>query len=164
MECVKFQRKPTRNQQQQDLWGVQWYLYEWDKLHTEKETGLLYQNRQLVPPHIYSRRVYQELHEKMGDLGAERVYVLACERFYWLPMKNDIEHFIHYRCQCLKQKRPNRAEKDPLRQIVTTAPFEIVSVDFVHLERSSAGYEYILVIVYHFARYCQAYPTRNKSS
>ena len=46
-----------------------------------------------------------------------------------------------------------------MQSIVTSAPFELISVDFVQLEQSSGGYEYILVIVGH-----QAYPTRSKSA
>ena len=93
----------------------------------------------------HRRLVYRELHEEMGNLGTERVFALARERFFRSGMRADIYHYIIHVCRCLKQTNVNTRE--PQQSITSTAPFELVSIDFLHLERSSGGYEYILVII-----------------
>ena len=108
--------------------------------------------------------VYRELHDEMGHLGSERVFQLAKQRFYWPSMRNSIDYYTSRVCTCLNQRRPNVSTNAPLTNIVTTQPFELISIDFVHLERSVGGYEYILVIMDHFTRYVQAYATKNKSA
>ena len=100
----------------------------------------------------------------MGHLGVEKVTNLARQRFYWSRMQSDIEFYISKVCCCLKQRVPALKPRAPLQPITTSSPFELVSIDFLHLERSSGGYEYILVIIDHFTRYAQAYATRNKSA
>ncbi len=161
---VKGKTKPTFEDRQQEPRDVKRYLRELNKLHVENKTSILYRGQQIVLPLEYRRMVYHELHEEMGHLGTERVFALARERFYWPGMKADIDHYINSVCRCLRQKKPSFNTREPQQSITSTAPFELVSVDFVHLERSSGGYEYILVIVDHFTRYTQAYPTRNKSA
>ena len=83
----------------------------------------------------------------MGHLGADRVLELARARFYWPHMQRDVESYISHKCRCVKQKVPTFQTRAPLQSITTTAPFQMVSLDFVHLEKSSGGYEYILVIM-----------------
>ena len=79
-------------------------------------------------------------------------------------MQSDVEHFVMHACECLKRKRPSKTTRAPLTPITTTYPFELVSIDFLHLETCKHGYEYILVVMDHFTRFAQAYATKNKSA
>ena len=115
-------------------------------------------------PKKYHKRVYVELHENMGHLGADRVVELARQRFYWPFMRADITHYVTKVCHCLKQQKPATHVSAPLQPIITTAPFQLVSMDYVHLEPSSGGYQYILIIMDHYTRFAQAYATRDKSA
>ena len=119
---------------------------------------------QLVLPEKFHQLVYTELHEKMGHLGADRVLELARQRFYWPLMKADIEEFIKSRCSCIASKSPNVAERADLFPIVATAPFELVSIDYLKVDVCKGKFEYILVVTDHFTRFAQAYGTKNKSS
>ena len=142
-------------------------LHEWNLLKVD-ENGILYRctkNRsQLVLPAKFQELILKQLHDEMGHQGAERVTSLVRDRFYWPHMQKDIEKYTTSACHCLKQRKPAKKTKAPLNPILTTQPFELVSLDFLHLEQSVGGYEYILVIMDHYTRFAQAYATTNKSS
>ena len=73
---------------------------------------------------------------------------MARARFYWPGMAKDITHFVTSQCVCMKEKRPARIRQAPQQPIVKIYPFELLSIDYVHLERSKGCFEYILVVVY----------------
>ena len=100
----------------------------------------------------------------MGHLGSEKVVELARERFYWPYMQKDIEFYIRKQCRCITSKKPNVPEKAPLIPITANFPFEVVSIDFLHLDRCKGGYEYALIVCHLFTRFVQIYPTKNKSA
>ena len=113
---------------------------------------------------MYHDLVYMEFHEKLGHLGSEKVGELARKRFYWPYMQRDIEFYIRKRCRCIISKKPNSPDRAPLIPINATFPFEMISIDFLHLDKCKGGYEYALIVCDHFTRFVQIYATKNKSA
>lgn len=75
----------------------------------------------------------------------------------------DVEYFLTKVCKYVK-KKPCTQTCTPLTPILTTYAFELVSIDFLYLDKSKHGYEYILVVMDHFTRFAQADATKDKSA
>ena len=138
----------------------------WDDCYINEEGVLMkstQQHDQIVLPANYHQLVYQQLHDNMGHLNHEKVLDLAKRRFYWPGMSADIQTYTTKRCKCLIDKKPNKEQRAPLHNIESSKPFEMISIDYLHLDRCKGGFEYVLMVIDHFTRFAQAYATKNKS-
>ena len=145
------------------------YLREFP--HLKLYRGVLYrvtqsdgqQKRQLVLPTALRIKALEGLHDDMGHLGRDRTLGLVRDRFFWPRMTADVDEHVRNCERCLRRKSPV-LQRAPLVNVKTTQPMELVCMDFLTLEMSKGGYQYILVITDHFTKYAQAVPTRNMSA
>lgn len=128
------------------------------RIHVEEQ-----EVSQLLLPVHFRELILKELHDNIGHQGRDRTLWLVKQRFFWPHMEQDIIEKIRTCPNCLRRKTTTKASAHMI-PIQSTYPMEIVCIDYLSLERSSGGYENILVITDHFTRYAQAIPTRNQTA
>jgi hypothetical protein len=120
--------------------------------------------QRVVIPRHKKQECLNYVHDKMGHLGVAKTYGLAQERFFWTGLKSDVEAKVRSCARCVCAKSPHLPERAPLVSIVTSRPMEAVFMDFLGLETSKGGFNYILVITDHYTKYAAAFPTRNQEA
>lgn len=77
-------------------------------------------------------------------------------------MVYDVAHFISKACSCVKKKRPSKLDVAPFQCIITSAPMELICLDFLHLDQGGRDCRYLQVVTAHFSGFTQGHPTINK--
>ena len=170
-DYVKQNRRPGRDKQA-NLGSVsKRILSEWKKLQVSN--GILYrvvqdpkqleERRQVVLPSCLQEDVLRELHDRAGHMGADRTQEAIRQRYFWPKMSTKVQDWCATCERCSLRKQGEKA-KAPLVSIKTKAPLELVALDFLTLERSTGGYEHVLVITDHFTKMTVAVPTRDQTA
>ena len=119
---------------------------------TDKQAHVL----QLVVPSQFINQAIRGCYDEVGHLGI--TFELLRERFYWPSMYRDVVVHLSNCSTCLKRK--GVAPKAELCPITANKLLELVCMDFLSLESSKNNIENVLVIIDHFTRYTQAFPSR----
>lgn len=115
-------------------------------------------------PEALKQKALKGIHDDMGHLGVERNLELGRSQFFWPKMSKDFEDRIKSCRVCALHKVPTPHRAAPLVNISSSAPMELVCMDYLKLERSKGRPENIFVITDHLTRYAQAIPTTNQTA
>lgn len=139
--------------------------------HTEfylDERGLLFYvdwagHSRLCVPKSKRAEVLKEFHEKIqlgAHSGHHRTYNRIAATYFWPRMSREIQQFVRSCDVCQKVKVNRQGPIGLLRPIpVPSAPFEVVTMDFIPELPSSNGFDNILVIIDKLTKYGIFIPT-----
>lgn len=90
-----------------------------------------------------------------GHLGHYKTYLRLASRFFWPSMYSDVQTYCKTCQECQKTSAVRKSDRVPLQAMsVITTPFKRIAMDIVRpLEKSSAGYQYILVVCDYATRF-----------
>ena len=77
-------------------------------------------------------------------------------------MDDEIKHFVTQVWTCVKRKNPHIMIAAAMQGISTSEAVEIISMNFLHLDKSSGDYQYVFVVTDLLRKFTQTYATRNK--
>lgn len=132
-------------------------------MYKKSKSGSITANRLVIPTH-WRQEVLRLSHDEIGHLGREKTLSVARDRYFWVGLAQDVEDKIRHCPRCIRAKTPHLPERAPLTSIRTSRPLELVCMDFLSLETSTGGHQYVLVITDHFTKYACAFPTRNQEA
>ncbi|CDQ92886.1 unnamed protein product [Oncorhynchus mykiss] len=122
-------------------------------------------SRKLVVPSTCRPLVLNLAHTVpwVGHLGQHKTYLKLGSHFFWPSIYTDVQTYCKSCPTCQKTSAVRRSDRAPLCSLqVISTPFKKIAMDIVGpLEKSSAGYKYILVICDYATRFPEAFPLRS---
>lgn len=169
---VDRKRRPSRRERCHEDQPTLRVLKQWDRLTVLN--GILYRvtkdpltkkkRFQFIVPESLKADALFGVHDHAGHQGQPRTLSLARQRFFWCDMEKDVRN--HVRCcrRCVLAKTPEPSARAPLESIKTSAPLELVCIDFWSAEDSNNKSVDVLVVTDHFTRLAHAFPCQDQTA
>ncbi|KAJ8389522.1 hypothetical protein AAFF_G00119120 [Aldrovandia affinis] len=112
----------------------------------------------------FEGKALEGVHDLAGHQGQVRTLHLARQRFFWPNMARDVKEYVRCCERCVFAKTPEPAARAPLESIKTSAPMELICIDFWSAEDKNKSSVDVLVATDHFTKMAYAFPCRNQTA
>ncbi|KAJ8352950.1 hypothetical protein AAFF_G00132900 [Aldrovandia affinis] len=172
LHFVERKRRPSRRERDKENQMVMRILKQWDKLTVLD--GILYRvtrdpvtkhkRFQFVLPDSLKSQALAGVHDLAGHQGQPRLLSLVRQRFFWYDVEKDVRSYVRNCARCVLSKTPEPAARAPLESITTSAPLELVCIDFWSAEDNNNKSVDVLVITDHFTKLAHAFPCQDQTA
>ncbi|XP_035987301.1 uncharacterized protein LOC118560421 [Fundulus heteroclitus] len=169
---VSRKRRPSRREREGFDPGALVLLKQWERLKVLD--GVLYRvikdplskqrRHQFVLPKCLEEKALCGVHDLAGHQGQARTIYLARQRFFWPKMEHHIRNYVKCCQRCILAKTPEPSARAPLESIRTSAPMELVCLDFWSAENNRQQSVDVLVVTDHFTKLAHAFPCANQTA
>lgn len=119
---------------------------------------------QYVLPKNMKEKALSGVHDLAGHQGQVRTLFLATQHFFWPKMEHDVKENVKCCRRCILAKSPEPSARPPLESIRTSAPMELVCLDFWSAEDNKQRSVDVLVLTDHFTKLAHAFPCSNQTA
>ena len=126
-----------------------------------------YPNYVIVLPQSLITTCVKAMHDSpfAGHMGVARTEERIRQRFYWPGIHNSVQTFIHNCHACAQRKIATHNNKAPTQHIEVGEPFTFWAIDYMGpLPETARGNRHILVMMDHFSKWCEAFPTKDQKA
>ncbi|KAJ8406904.1 hypothetical protein AAFF_G00291800 [Aldrovandia affinis] len=172
LHFVERKQRPSRRERDKENQMVMRILKQWDKLTVLD--GILYRvtrdpvtkhkRFQFVLPDSLKSQALAGVHDLAGHQGQPRTLSLVRQRFFWYDVEKDVRSYVRNCARCVLSKTPEPAARAPLESITTSAPLELVCIDFWSAEDNNNKSVDVLVITDHFTKLAHAFPCQDQTA
>lgn len=158
-------RRPSRRERAQETWSTLRLLKQWQKLslmdeilyRVAKDPATGKKKFQYVVPQSLGSDVLRGCHEDAGHQGQLRTLHLVKQRFYWASMERDVGDHVKCCTRCVVSKTLEPEGRAPLESVKTTAPLQLVCIDFWTAEDAKNRPVDVLVVTDHYTKLSHAF-------
>lgn len=172
MPFVSHRKRPSRRERAAFDSKALVLLKQFERL--KLQNGVLYRvtkdpiskhkRHQYILPESLKEKALYAIHDIAGHQGQERTMHLARRRFFWPRMELDVKDYVKCCQRCILAKTPDPSARAPLESIRTSAPMELVCLDFWSAEDSKQHSVDVLVVTDHFTKLAHAFPCSNQTA